>query len=353
MLVNTSTSQGARGFLANLARANPTRSDDPRVVNAGPIRSLREQAYNARGVFRSAAPLPPEAGEEMDDVVTEVGTQRLAVVAALIQYAERPLANWWGTTAVQHLKNSEQGRARATMYPGGRGESSQKDRTAVNTPVYAFEEDFDYHERFLEVAAGSGVQLEDESLASALININELAEDFAINGPSVNFGAISTVYGLENAPNSNTGTLSGSNPAWDHASKTGEEILDDYHAMRDALVADRFNGPYVMFVEANYQSPLSKPYSDGVTSAVGIKVRDMLLDEPDLLDIFICDMLADDKVFLVDVSRRSCGIYMGQDPTWLPMGVHRFQHEFLALACMVPYFRDDYNGGSGVAEFTV
>ena len=336
--------RGSRGLLASIADNNP---------HANPVRSLREQAHNATGLFRAAAPLPPEAGEEMDAVVTEVGSDRLAVVAALIQYVERPLANWWRTFTMQHMRNSKQGRARATQYPGGRGERSLKNRTAVSTPIYAFEQDFDYHQRFLDAASASGVQIEDESFASALENINELAEDFAINGPGVQFNAVSTVYGLETAPNANTGTLSGSNPAWDHASKTGEEILNDFHAMRDALVADKRNGPYIMFVEKNYESPLGKPYSDGVTTNYGRTVREMLLAEPNLLDIFVCDFLADDKVFLVEAKTSTCGIYMGQDPTWIPIEVRRFQHEFLALACMVPYFRDDIEGNSGVAEFTV
>jgi hypothetical protein len=344
---------GSRGLLATLAGSIAPGEQIYQQDERNPVRSLREQAYNATGMFRAAAPLPPEAGEELDSVVTEVGSDRLAVVAALIKYVERPLANWWGTMTVQHLRNSKQGRARATMYPGGRGARSLVDRTPVSTPIYAFEQDFDYHERFLTVASGAGVQIEDESARAALENINELAEDFAINGPGVQFNAVSTVYGLENAPNANTGTLSGANPAWDHASKTGEEILDDFHAMRDALVADKAMGPYIMFVEKDYESPLGKPYSDGVTTNYGRTVRETLLAEPNLLDIFIVDFLAADKVFLVEAKPRTCGIYMGQDPAWVPMGVKRFQHEFLMLACMVPTFRDDIDGNSGVAEFTV
>lgn len=323
-----------------------------RIGGTNPIRALQEQALSGTGLFRAAAPLPPEAGEQMDEIVTEVGSDRLVVAAALIEFVERPLLNWWSVYTKQHEKISKQGRARRTMKPGGLGARSLRDRTAVSTPIYATEEDFDFHERFMAVASASGVSLEDDSMRAAIENINEAVEDAAINGPGVNFNAVSTAYGLENAPNANTVTLSGTNPAWDHASKTGQEIQNDYFAMRDACYADNHYGPFVMFVEKNYESPLGKLFGDGTTTQP-ITVREMLLKDPNLLDIRVSDQLADDKVFLVEMKTSTCGIYVGQDTTWIAFPPHRFDHEFLALACLVPYFRDDYDGGSGIVEATV
>lgn len=317
------------------------------ISMAGGTLALQNAAINGQGAFRGCAPLPPEAGEEMDDVITRVGTERLAVVQALIEFAERPLPNWWSVMTKQYEKISRFGRANKTMYPGSSQDNALADRTPVSTAIYAIEEPFHHHQRFLDVAAASGVNLPEDDLREAIININETAEDAAINNPGVSFNNI-TMYGLFDAPNANTQAYSGSNPAWDHASKTGEEILDDYFAMRAKAYADKHYGPFVLFHETNYQTPLDKPYSDSVTTNYNATVREMLLKNNELLDIRVADQFADDRTALVEMSESTCGIYTGQDPTWIAFPTRRFVHEFLALACWVPYFRDDYDGGSGI-----
>ena len=183
LIYQPKSGSGARRFLGSVGGSNP-------------VLTLQNAAMAGEGMFRAAAPLPPEAGEQMDDVVTRVGSNRLSVAATLIEFVERPLPNWWEVMTVQHEKISKQGRARRTMKPGGRGARSMVDRTPVSTAIYTVEQDFDYHERFLAVAGASGVQIEDDSLENAIENIHESVEDAAINNPGVSFNNV-TMYGLE------------------------------------------------------------------------------------------------------------------------------------------------------------
>ena len=331
----------SRGILNSISRRYAEYGDNP-------IIAARNMAVSGSGMFRNCQPLPPEAGEEMDEIVTRIGEDRRGALSLLVANVERALPNWWSVTSKQYMKVSKQGRARRTMRPGGRGERSMADRTPASVPIYATEQDFDYHDRFLQVADSSGVDIESESLENATENAFDAIEDAIINGVTTKFMNLDS-FGVLNAPDANTVTYT-DNRAWDHSSKTGKDILRDVLALRDANYVDKHRGPrFGLIIEPNYETPLDESFSDGVTTDHNMTVRERLLKLEWLTDIVISDQMPDDRTALIELDTKTCGIFTGQDPTWVPLGERRFQQEFLVLACMVPYFRNDHENGSGVA----
>ncbi len=67
----------SRGILSNMA------ADPASRAGTNPVLRMQNDSLQGAGYFRTAAPLPPEAGEQMDSVISEIGDDRLAVAALL------------------------------------------------------------------------------------------------------------------------------------------------------------------------------------------------------------------------------------------------------------------------------
>ena len=341
----------SRGVLNTLARRSLVDPNIPEELRGNPIAMLRHMAYTNDILMRSLAPLPPEAGEVMDSVVTEVIGKTNGLVPLLINRVERSLPNWWSITSVQHLKISKQGRAHITMTPGNRTELSMRDRTPVSTAIPAIEEPFEYHDRFLAVAQGAGVDIETESLEAGVENVMDTAENWAFNGPKgVNFGGI-TMYGLDTAPNANTFNFV-DNEAWDAAGHSGQDIFDDCQTGVKAAINDGHRGPFAVVHDSDYSFPLNKMFTDGTTTQT-TSTRNVILDGiPEIEAFVMSERCPADTVYFVELKTSSCGIFVGQDPTWIPLPAERFVNPFLILGCLVPYFRDSYDSSSGIVKGT-
>lgn len=309
------------------------------------IAAMQEMAMDPR----YGTPLPPEAGELMDDILIRDGDTRLILAADIIaEGLTKLLPNWWGVLSIQYRRMGKFGRARVSMLPGGRGENARPDEDAVSSPVYTIEEDFEFHERLLAASENAGAALDMESLLQGFRNYKETLEDVAFNG--IGFTVPGTVtYGLLTAPNANTLTWSGG--AWDDVATTGEEIYNDVLALRDLLYADNKYGPFNLYIEKDYESPLDKLYSDGTTTQP-VTVRKMIEGIQAGgrgIRIRISDQMPADRGALVNMQNETVDMVQGQEATWVPYPVNRYMHEFGVLGCQVVRFKDSNDGTSGVA----
>lgn len=300
--------------------------------------------------FRAMSPLPPDSQQIIDDAVIRVGRQNLAIVDDLISEGlTRPLPNWLSVLEIGVDKVNEVGHAIRTMDLDVRGERQVMDRIRAVIPVFATHDDFSFGARELAAAERVGQPLDDAHVEQAVRNVNVAIEDQAINGAGFNVNG-NSAPGLLTAP-SNTFQYTGTNKAWDHASKTGAEIVTDVLGMISVAKADNFTGPFNFYIPSDYDSALNKNYSDGTTTFdQTIRERlEKIQSGGRAIRIRAADLLPDDRVVMVQMTSNVIDVVIGQQPvpvSWLSNnGWRRF---FVVLACMITRIKTDYNGGAGI-----
>lgn len=323
--------------------------------NASPTLAALMSGDISVAQLRAMRPLPENAQKLIDDAVVRVGLDRLVLVGDLL--AEGLTFNigqeFWGITDLQWDEQDESGVAHRTMDPMARGENQITDRRPRNIPVYLTWDSFNLGIRTLAASQRSGAPLDTTMVEQATRRVNEGIEDAAINGIAAPvFG--STVYGLLNAPNVNAftyGAAGGPTSAWTHASKTGQDILDDVLGMMDLARAARRFGPYNLYIPTTYGTALAKNFSDGVVTfdkTIRMRLEEIVAGGRNIR-IREVDQLPSNRTTLVQMTSDIIDVVIGQQPT-----VVSWQHpsgwafDWVVMSCVVPRVKTDYNDKSGI-----
>jgi hypothetical protein len=315
--------------------------------------ALEHGPVDALDHFRAAAPLPDDAQRFFDKAIVRVGRNRLAIADDVISRGlTYSLPNWLAVPELYWEQEADVGNVRVVMDPSSRMDSSMRASEGKTMPIPAIVSDFGFGLRTLLVSQRAGLPLDDSLFENHTRRVNEKIEDIFINGWTAANG--NSIFGLLNAPNVNTVTYSGTNKAWDHASKTGAEILTDVLAMANALKADKFYGPYTLFIEKNYENAILKDYVSGYPKTIRARLEELSFGGTPLR-IVTADQLPDDRTAMVQMTSNVIQAVIGQTPTQMswsgehPMGGQNFG----VLACVLPRIRDTYDDTSGICTGNV
>jgi len=299
------------------------------------------------GAFRAASPLPKDAQELFDRAVVKVGLERLTLVEDLLaEGLTYSLPNWLAVPTIYFEKINRVGHAQRTMVPKARGERQVQDRAGSTLPVFCTWDDFSFGIRELLASERVGAPIDTSHIENATRNVNEGVEDQGINGSGFTVAG-HAAPGILNAPNANTYAYAGGE-AWDAAGKTGEEILVDFLAMIDKAQADRYYGPYNLYIPTLYGSKLNQDFK-----ANSDKTIRMRLDEVEAggrpVRIRVADQLPANRTALIQMTSNVIDVVVGQTPTEVSWedgpGWERF---FVVLACIIVRPKSDYEGNSGI-----
>lgn len=319
------------------------------IIQQLPVASAEEheglaglQMCGSIGEMRALAPLAPDSQRIIDDSVTTVGRDRLVIVEDLLaEGLTKPLPNWLSVMELGYDSRTEVGHAIRSMDLDIRGERQVPQRARAVIPVFATIDDFSFGARELAAAERVGDPFDTSMVEQATRNVNVAIEDQAVNGLGVNVDG-NTAPGLLTAP-VNSFTYTGTNRAWDHASKKGSEIIADILGMMAMARADKFFGPYNVYIPPDYGNALNVNYSDGVTTFDytvrerieriqagnrGIRIRE-------------ADVLPDDRVIMLQPTRDVIDIIVGQTPatvSWL--SGNRYRRYWMVVACMITRIRN-------------
>jgi hypothetical protein len=332
---------------------NPNGSPAQDVVET--LSAFRGSSEEAIKHFRSLSPLPEDSQRIIDEGVIRVGRQNLVLVNDLIEAGlTRPLANWLSVLEIGTDSLNEAGYAQRTMDLDVRGERQVLDRKRRIIPVFATHDDFSFGARELAAGERVGQPLDATHVEQATRNVNVAIEDQAINGWTDGDAVVkvhgNSVPGILTDP-AHTSDFTGANPAWDHTSKTGAEIVTDVLNMIAVAKGVNKTGPFNLYVGTDYFSALNKNYIDGTTTfdqtilerlekiqagGRGIRIREL-------------DLMPDDKAALIQMTSDVIDVVVGQQPAPLSwMSNNGFRRYFLVLACMITRVRQDYNGNTGI-----
>ena len=291
----------------------------------------------------NTATLRRDEWRQIDETVIMTAQERLVGVADL--YSRNlvyNIGNGLGKTVLEYEDVSELTAAEMNMDAVTPG---QKDRPQYDTkylPLPVIFKDFSFNSRVLAASRTTGQPLDTTTAMMAARQVSEKVEDILFNGASSYAYGGGTIYGYTDYPNANSVTLSVN---WDASAKTGELILDDVRAMKQASIDAKHYGPFILYIPTNYETVLD----DDFKSESDKTIRQRILEIANIQEVKVADKLSDDEVVLVqttsDVVRMAEGLPI-QTVEWQEGG--GFTTNYKVLTIMVPQIRSDQSGNCGV-----
>lgn len=317
---------------------------------------MMEQALD-QPEFRAAAPLPERSQVVIDNAVLRVGRQRLQFVAELYREGlTYSLPDAMSIPFLETEKMNNVGAAQRVMNPEARGEDQLPVMSAGRLPIYITKDQFSLGIRELGMSRRVGLPLDTALIEQKTRAVNEAIEDAAINGATTLDGQALVVGGyaapgLINAPDANVKVLTAS--AWSGAAPVGATVMAEINAMMAQEIADKKYGPYTLFVPPAVDQALNLDFKANGDASIRARVEQMNAGGRPLR-IVLLDMLGATKVALVQMTRDVVDVVDGIRPTVVPYtSATGFTFHNIVMAIVVPRFRSDYDGNSGIVIGTL
>lgn len=323
-------------------------------ININAMRAYRDEHGDSRVVVNSSgatmktnapALLRYDEWKDIDRTVLEVATQRLVGFSDLISRGLTYSLGSIGQTISLWDRSSDMTGADVSMSGITKGEEDNVQFESQTVPVPIIHKDFRINIRRLEASRifGAGVDVIQADIAAR--RVAEASEDMLFNGYPIQVDG-GTIYGYRNHPNRNTVTMT---TPWDDPSMTGQDIFDDVEAMIASARADRYYGPYILYIPGGYEGVLDRDFAP---SSGDIRtVRQRLMQISGLSEIKVVDRLAEDNVILVQLTRDVVDVAIAQDISTLNWQVDGgMQEKFKVMAVWVPRIKSDFDGRSGIVH---
>lgn len=315
---------------------------------------ISARAMRAAG-FRALTPLFDKAQVVIDKAVLTVGLQRLAFVQDLLSEGlvvnlDDPLS----VTQFEWNTTTQVGNAQRSMRPDARVENFLPSLTPDRVPVYLTMAGFELDIRTLRMSRRVGLPLDVTGVQSATRAVNEALEDAALNGATDVKGNTLSVGGYDapgllNAPNANTYAITEA----DWTNGVGSTILPQAQAMATALAADRYYGPYNLYVGTAIGNAMQGDFSTTKGELTIQQRLEQLQYGGRNLRVRVVDLLPANTAVMVQMTSDVVSLLQGQAPTAIPWtSLNGFIVYNLIMAIQVPLFRSDANGNSGVVVGT-
>jgi uncharacterized linocin/CFP29 family protein len=312
------------------------------------LKALQEGKELSASALRTLDTLRHEEWIFFDEALVEAATIRLKGVAALIAAGLTVnIPGSLGRTMYQYDKVSDMQAAQTTMSGRATTDDDRVDFTYAQLPLPITHKDFGINLRTLIASRTKGESLDTTQVRVAGRLIAERLEYMLFNGATGTYGGVA-LQGLLNYTNRNTASF-GTNGAWSAAAKTGENILADVHTLIDAAVADRFYGPYWIFVPADAENNLA----DDFKAASDKTTRQRILEDPRIAQIIACDQLTTANVVLVQPTVDVIAMAVGEPLQTVQWDIEGgFHIKFKGFTIQVPLIRSDYDGRCGVVHMS-
>lgn len=291
------------------------------------------------------ATLRKDEWKHLDEAVVPAARQRLTGVADLYSKGlVYQIGNGLGKTVLEYEDLSEMTDAEMSMDGVNRTQKDRPNYDLKYLPLPIVHKDFSFNARVLAASRTTGDPLDTTSAEQAARTVAEKLESMLFLGTSsYSFGG-GTIYGYMDHPQRNEVTLAAH---WDASGTTGEDILDDCRAMKQASIDARHYGPWVLYVPVGYETVLDDDFKANSDKTI----RQRILEIQGITEVKVSDKLTADNVLLVQMSSDVVRIVEGmaiQTLEWNAEG--GLVHNFKVMAIMVPQIRADQYGNSGIVH---
>lgn len=331
------------GFFAN-GQLN-TNGARPFIDKDGQSKILVVNAAGKVGKLKinASALLRYDEWKDIDRTVIESGLQRMPSINDLRSRGLTHNLGSIGQTISMWETLADMTEANISMSAITRGEKDNPSYANQSVPVPIVSKEFSVELRRLEASRrfGAGVDVLGASIAGRLVA--EKSEKMVFLGAGVQVDG-ATIYGYTTHPNRNTVTLS---ELWDNPATTGADIVDDVQQMLAAARADRYYGPFMLYIPGGYEGRLDDDYRDNDSRTI----RSRIMALSGIQGIQVSDFLTAHNVVLVQMTRDVVDLAIAQDITTVQWSIQGgMQEEFKVMAVWVPRVKADADGRSGIVH---
>lgn len=345
------TMADARSFFANRKGAmRPFLGDDGQAYILVHTGGSKDDPKNYRPELVANATLRYDEWRTLDEAVIRVADQRLIGFEDLRRNGlVYNLGNAMGTTVLTWEKMSDAFSASISIDPVRRGKNDRLDFSTAHTPIPVIHEDYHLSERVLMESRSRGNGLDTLSAERAARAVSVKLEDMLFgSAASFTYGG-GTIHSYLSHPDINLVALG---DPWDDSAASPEEILADVINMKQALINDRYYGPYMLYVPTAYETVLDQDYK---TTGAGMSqtIRQRILQIANIQGVTVVDRLPADTVLMVCMQRDVVDLIDGmpiQNVQWDSEG--GFVHNYKVMAIQIPRVKSDYDGRSGIVKLS-
>lgn len=342
------TLQEAQAFLNNrggVSRMRPFIGEDGGAYVLNHTGGDPNNPKNYSAVPVNNATLRYDEWRTLDEAVIRVAEQRLIGFQDLRRNGlVRPLANPMATTVLTWEEMSDAGEANISIDPQKRGANDAVDFTTSHIPIPVIYSDYTLSDRVLQESRVRGNGLDAINAERAARKVAEKLEDMLFGSTaSLTYGG-GTIHSYISHPDNNDIALG---KAWDESSKTPAEIKQDVLDMIAAAIADKYYGPYMLYVPTAYETVLDDDYS--ISGASMKTIRQRIMDINSIQGIQVVDRLAANTVLLVTMNKDVVDLVDGmgfKNVAWDSEG--GFVHNYKVMTIQVPRVKSDYENKSGI-----
>jgi hypothetical protein len=284
--------------------------------------------------------------KQIDGAVVAAARQRMVITQDVLSRGlTYPLDDALGVTVIATQKASDFAPAMMDMNADTETPKDKVDIKIDYLPVPIVHSGFWLSIRDLRSSQRNGTPL-DTTLAelAGRVVMEKIEGNFATGTSTYTHGG-GSIYGLLDAPNKNSVTVTA------HWNDSGADPVADVIAMKQALINDRYYGPYALYVPTAWETALDEDYVSGYPKTV----RQRILEIEGVQSVQVCDKLTADYCVMVqmtsDVIRAITG-FGGSLYTveWDTLGGLRVHYKVMGI--IVPQVRSDYNSRCGIVVGT-
>ena len=281
-----------------------------------------------------------------DTAIVSIAKTRLIGVADLMSRGlSMKLPNALGVTRLEWETDTDMTPASVGMSGIQRGQDDRIEFSMTGIPIPIIYKDFTLNIRHLEASRRSGQPLDTRMAEKAGRSVSEKIEDILWNGYA-GLGTNNIVYGYTTAAQRNTYTLTGN---WG-TTATGAQMLADVQAMIAKAFDDHMYGPFMIYCSINAGINLDNDFKVNGDKTI----RERILQVEGIAGIRSTANLANNQVLLVQMTPDVVQMIDGIQPTMVQWDSHSgMVTNFKILAIMLPRFRNDSEGQSGIVHGSI
>jgi hypothetical protein len=280
----------------------------------------------------------------LDEALIAEGVIRLKGVADLIAAGNVVnIPNSMGKTIFQYEKVTDLGEAQVSLDGMAKSEADRQEFQLNNIPLPITHKDFFINLRTLTASRERGESLDTLQARTAGRVVMERLESMLFNG-GPQFGGV-PIYGYFTHPDRNILQFGTAGELWSAAGHSGEDILADVLAMITALEADRFFGPYWLYVPTGFSVKLEDDFKANSDKTI----RQRLLEINRLVSVMVADQMPANQVVMVQGTPDVCAMAMGESLQTIQWDIEGgFQINFKAFTIQVPLVRSTEQRRCGI-----
>lgn len=301
------------------------------------------QITTARGTVVNSL-LRKDEWERLDQAVVRAAVPRLNAVSHLVERGLTLGLNI-GTIISEWNESSEFTAANVSITGQSRGEADAVEFDLAAVPVPVIFKEYSIPMRMLMAARNAGNALDTTAAFNAGQVVAEKLEDMLLNGNALTFNG-RAIYGYTTHPSRNTDTATNYGGGDFGTSDNGRKTV---LGMKNAANADRFYGPFIVYVYTTQYNQLLQRYTDGS----GQTELDAILAIPTIEAVYPSDWLDDGEVVMVQVTPNVVDIAIAQTVTNMEWADgNGMTGNFRVQTIAVPRVKADYNARCGIVHAT-